>query len=451
MKYTILYIPLIALFGLGCSDFLELKPDQKMAVPHTLEHADLLLNDYTTLNTNYPSLGEVSADDYYLNDADWNGLTQEDERSTYTWSSQIITMTTQWQNPYKAVYLSNQVLEILGKVDRIVDETKYSKLWGGAHFCRAFAFHQVVSTFTLPYNSATAKNEMGIPLRLDPALDYKSVRSTLEESYQQVIADYKVAIRHLPDREPLNGRPSKAAAYAGLARVYLDMQDYEKAYRYADSSLQINSVLLDYHNHNPSASYPFARFNDEVLFPAISLLARGIGYSYGRIVPQLYNSYDMHDLRKALYFTENTDNEVTYGFKGSYDNSNGFSFVGLTTSEVYLIKAETAIRIGKVNEALSSINTLLKNRIDADYFTPITESDPEALLRLILDERRKELLFRGRRWSDLKRLNQDERFKKTLTRTLDGKIYTLEPNSLKYAHLLPDMVITESGMPQNKR
>ena len=117
----------------------------------------------------------------------------------------------------------------------------------------------------------------------------------------------------------------------------------------------------------------------------------------------------------------------------------------------YLIRAESAARAGEVNQALSDINMLLKNRIDPNYFTPVVENDPDKLLRIILAERRKELIFRGQRWSDLKRLNQDERFKKTLVRVIDGEEYRLEPNSLKYAHLIPDLVISESGMTQNKR
>ncbi|WP_410528150.1 hypothetical protein [Sphingobacterium sp. IITKGP-BTPF85] len=61
------------------------------------------------------------------------------------------------------------------------------------------------------------------------------------------------------------------------------------------------------------------------------------------------------------------------------------------------------------------------------------------------------MVFRGRRWSDLRRLNLDDRFKKTLKRSIDGQNYILEPNSLKYAHLIPDLVISESGIIQNKR
>ncbi|MDH5826298.1 RagB/SusD family nutrient uptake outer membrane protein [Sphingobacterium faecium] len=439
------------LINSSCSDFLNLKPDQKMAVPKSLEHCELLLNDYTAMNTSYPTLGEVANDDYFLNASDWSALAEYEDQQTYIWAVDMIILNNQWQNPYKVVYLSNQVLEVLSKLDPSQDVQKYSKVSGAAHFFRAFAFHQVATTFTLPYRESSAAQEMGIPLRLSPDMDYKSVRATQKESYMQIISDYKLAISHLPKTEILKGRPHKAAAYAGLARVYLDMQDYKQAYAFADSCLQLQKELLNYKDLNQTASYPINRFNKEVLFPAIGMYTPMLSHYQARIDTTLFNEFGEHDYRKKVYFQPNVNDGDNYGFKGSYDNSDAQPFVGLTTSEVYLIRAESAVRTGKVVQALVDINRLLKNRIDVDYFTPITETDPEKLLLFILKERRKELIFRGQRWSDLKRLNQDDRFKKTLVRVIDGKEYRLEPNSLKYSHLIPDLVISESGIPQNKR
>jgi hypothetical protein len=69
----------------------------------------------------------------------------------------------------------------------------------------------------------------------------------------------------------------------------------------------------------------------------------------------------------------------------------------------------------------------------------------------ILTERRKELIFRGLRWPDLRRLNKDGAGV-SVTRKLDGQTYTLTPNSLKYTWLIPQQVIDfNPGMPQNPR
>ncbi|MEN5435969.1 MULTISPECIES: RagB/SusD family nutrient uptake outer membrane protein [Sphingobacterium] len=451
MKFTVLYILLVLFLGTSCSGFLDLKPEQKMAVPKTLEHCELLLNDYSAMNTGYPTLGEIAADDYYLNTSDWKSLSNFDEQQTYNWSLEFMTLNTHWQNPYKTVYLSNQILSILAQLDQNYDKVKYGKILGAAHFFRAFAFHQAASVFTMPYQAETAETEMGIPLRLKPELDYKSTRSSLAETYTQIVSDYKQAIRYLPEVETLKGRPGKAAAYAGLARVYLDMQAYDKAYANADSCLRLRPELLNYKDLKASASLPITKFNVEVIFPATSIFSSPLGQSFARIDPDLFKSYGEHDYRKGVYFKPNTSEAGTYAYKGSYDNSTTTPFIGLTTSEVYLIRAEAAVRTNKIGQALGDLNILLKNRINPTFFTEIAETDPNELLRIVLQERRKELVFRGRRWSDLRRLNLDDRFKKTLKRSIDGQNYTLEPNSLKYAHLIPDLVISESGIIQNKR
>ena len=76
----------------------------------------------------------------------------------------------------------------------------------------------------------------------------------------------------------------------------------------------------------------------------------------------------------------------------------------------------------------------------------------DAALTLILDERRKELAFRsGLRWSDLKRLNQDSRYAKTLSRKIGGQSYTLAPGDKRYAFLIPVSVVQMDGVAQNSR
>ena len=69
---------------------------------------------------------------------------------------------------------------------------------------------------------------------------------------------------------------------------------------------------------------------------------------------------------------------------------------------------------------------------------------------LIAKERRKELLFRGLRWADLKRYNRDGAHI-TLTRTVANKVYTLPPNDPRYAIAIPEDIIKMTDMPQNPR
>jgi len=442
----------VTLLLLGsCTEFLDKKPDIKLAVPKTLADVDLLLNDYSTLNGNYPTFGEIGTDDYYLTRQRWDGVSNYEQRMAYIWADEPYADIVQWQRPYKVVYIANQAIDILGKSERSGADEAYRRGWGAAHFYRAFAFHQLVGIYSPAYNASTAGQELGIPLRLDPAVDQRSIRPSLADTYKQIIADFKTATANLPVVEGVKGRPHKAAAYSALARVYLDMGDFDQAYRYADSSLMLRPELLDFNNLSVSANFPIPRLNVEVLFPALGTAASPMGATVALIDTLLYDSYSNDDLRKKAFFKPNSNPLNSHYFKGSYDQSNTL-FFGLTTSEVYLIKAEAASRIGRLDEAKEAINTLLRSRWDKDVvYTPVSGSDGERLLRIILDERRKELVFRGRRWSDLKRLNLDPRFQLTLMRNMGEGTYTLPPNDLRYAYRISETVLELSGIQQNRR
>jgi len=431
----------------SCNNYLDLKPDAKMVIPGTLEDCELLLNDYSTMNTKYPSYGEVAADNYYLTSSSWKAISDIDERNVYIWSDEPIVSPNQWQGPYKAIYQANQVLSVLAALqDRSSDRWKVCN--ASAHFFRAFAMQQLMHVFTPPYDKETATKVLGLPIKLSPDLDDRSVRASLEETCTPIMKDYVIAVGGLPTHAQNNGLPNRAAAYAALARLYLGMQDYERAFHYADSSLVLQPALLDYNTLNPNTNLPFSRFNVEVLFPAMSSSSYALGQSYALVDTTLYTSYATNDLRRSLFFRQMANGMV---FKGSYDNSLSGIFVGLTTAEMYLTRAEAASRIGRLGMGTDDLNAFKAVRYKAGSIVPFQSTNAAAVLNEVLQERRKELIFRGLRWADLKRLNQEAGFAQTLTRTIDGKSYVLKPGSKKYAILIPQVAIQESGMKQNSR
>jgi len=58
-------------------------------------------------------------------------------------------------------------------------------------------------------------------------------------------------------------------------------------------------------------------------------------------------------------------------------------------------------------EAMFELNALLSKRWTTGTFTNLEATDPAQALNIILLERRKELLFRGLRWIDIKRFNKE--------------------------------------------
>lgn len=441
---------IICLSFLSCRKYLDVKPDKALVIPVSLQDCNAILSNYPVMNAQDPIDGEANADNYYLNDASYNSLFAQEDKNIYTWAPLGQHQLANWSSTYKIVYYSNVVLETLEKIKPSTNEQiNWNTLKGAALFFRAKAFFQLAQIYAKPYNSDT-KNDLGIPLRLSPDINIKTERSTLAGTYDRIIQDLKESSLLLPKKSVNKSQPNKCAAYSMLARVYLSMEDYTVAITAAEKSLNLYSKLINYNDLDLNAFIPFNIFNDEVIFHSNTSGNSPLIYTFNaKVDKDLYDSYDENDLRKTAFFSPNGDN--TYSFKGDYGGDNNNQFTGLAVDEMYLTRAECYARSGNKDAALTDLNTLMISRWRRDAFTPFTAQDAESALKLILKERRKELVFRHQRWTDLRRLNKDQRFAKIIKRTLNGQIYELPPNDLRYTILIPQVIINETEIQQNER
>lgn len=318
-------------------------------------------------------------------------------------------------------------------------------------FFRAYSWMQLLNVFTIGYDAAEAKSVLGLVLRLTPDIDYVESRSSLEDSYQQIKRDLQEAVLLLPEKIVIKTRPTKVAALATLARLGLMMGDYVIAEKNAKEALDIYAVLIDYNTLSKTASAPFVRFNNEVIFHAVTFTNACINPTIAKIDSNLIKSYKKDDLRKTLYFKSN--NNGTYAFKGRYDGAvNASTFCGIATDELYLTLSEALVRNNKVADAIGNLNKLLRTRYVKDTYLDFNSADRKSVLKEVLDERNKSLIMRNLRWMDMKRLNHDITFQQTFRRIIENDIYSIEANDLRYAFLIPKKVIEyNSTMQQNQR
>ncbi|MDR2284858.1 MAG: RagB/SusD family nutrient uptake outer membrane protein, partial [Sphingobacterium sp.] len=202
-----------------------------------------------------------------------------------------------------------------------------------------------------------------------------------------------------------------------------------------------------------NATLPFKILNEETIFHAVSLGLASLNPSRAIIDNGLYSSYQVNDYRKKLFFNKRTDD--SYSFKGSYTGFNvQNTFVGLTVPELYLTLAECYARLGKLTESQEALNKLLTKRYKSNFVLPSFGSK-EVLLDYVLLERRKEMLLRGVRWSDLRRLNQEPRYARVLERLevvgSDTVKHVLSIGDKRYTYLIPREVIEFTEIPQNPR
>lgn len=428
-------------------DFLEKKPDKALLIPKSLKDFQSLLDNESVMNL-VPALGVISADEFYLTDALYTSLSGL-ERNAYLWNKEIYDAGSQlndWNIPFQQVFYANAVLDGLAEAGR---ESELPGQWdvmrGSSLFFRAHAFYQLAQLFAAPY-SVTTSGEKGIPLRLTADVTLNVSRSSLKETYDRIITDLETAVSLLPEKPDYKTRPSKAAGHALLARVFLSMKDYDKALLHAESGLSKYSTLIDYNNLNMSLNKTIPGTNEEIIF-----YSSVMSYSYAsRAVVSVadYNNYHNNDLRKTAYFLKNASGD--WNFRGTYTGNLMF-FGGLAVDELYLIKAECLARKGNASTALLALNTLLEKRWKKGTFQALTAQTADEALALILVERKKELLFRGTRWTDLRRLNSESRFAVALSRTINNQQAVLPPNDKRYILPIPDVEVQLSGIEQNER
>lgn len=452
----ILFIITVIWFS-SCEKYLSERHTSSVSNISSLKDMQMLMDNLSLINRgSYCALVETATDDFFLGKGGFDRLT-DFEKALYLWQDKPL-YTTQylqahWRNAFHVIAISNTILDELPNVKEN-DGLSRQTIEGTALFHRAFTYLGLVHAYCNAYDPVSANTDLGLPMRMDSDINMPSKRSSLEETYILIEKDIIKAIELLPETSEFPTRPNKVAAYALMSRLMLTMENYDKALVFANLALSKHNTLLDYNELNPSLAATIPSFNKETIFYAFATGANMlISTRESYVDTVLYASYDEDDLRKEIFFK--SENNGYYSFKGSYIGSSGGAafFIGLTVSELYLIQAEVLARLNRIEESLQSLNRLLEHRFKKDHFVPKVIHNAEEMLALVLEERRKELIFRGTRWADLKRLNKDSRFAKTLYRKVPGynETYTLPPNDLRYVFLIPETVIEMTGMQQNPR
>lgn len=435
----------------GCrKEWLEEKVDKKQVIPKTVADFQAMLDDYGALNK-FPPLNDYAIDGFYLTDNGFNAIPANDihlrnayartDIEPYIYATRLSSL---YSLPYSRILNMNIILD---QVEKSTDQDKIglSSVKAQALFHRARFYFNLSQSFIPPYNSATAKSDLGLALRLSTDLTAPSARSTVQQTYDQIISDLESAKDALPNEPFFLTRPSKPAVLGLLAKVYLSMGNYQTAFNYADEYLQNKSDLLDYTTLSKSAN--FIGVNKEVVFLEFANVISNF-----LVEQSFFDIYSIDDLRKEIFF-QSSSAGIT--FKGTYGNARADVFTGIATDEMYLIRAEGYARAGDTASAMKDLNDLLRTRWEKNpdgstkYVDQSATSVDDALDKILL-ERRKQLILRNTRWTDLRRLNREDRLKVILTRTINGQMYSLEPDSYKYTFPIPYEIIQKAGLPQNE-
>ncbi|PSL46544.1 SusD-like starch-binding protein associating with outer membrane [Chitinophaga niastensis] len=371
-----------------------------------------------------------------------------------------------WKNYYQLILGTNVALQYLDNSKGSTTEKEIYK--GEAYTLRAFYHFMLVNLYAKPYNdvSSTPDKSPGIPIRLSADLSEKMLsRNTVKEVYDQITKDLDSAMYFLDKTKPdqLSYRISHIAAHFLASRVYLYMEQWDKAIAQADYVLMYHPQLMNLNNWggygDPVEKPIIGPKNVETIWhygTTLETSPTGTGTAYD-VSHDLANCFEESDLRNIIFFSIIPDfakpfNACDYGqMKFNIDLFQGKPALGCSwrSAEVYLNRAEAYIQkyrlkgdASAAQEALKSLNQLRANRIDKSSFTPWTIQPADSLLTMCRTERRRELFAEGgHRWFDLRRYGMPA-IKHVFAGTMNtSSVYELPARDPQYVLPIPNEVL----------
>ena len=451
---------LLTMTTVGCDNYIDITPKGAVTVDSAQQYYELIA---TPMRAYYPSSFILLSDDQWVKESEilgYESISADGINFTFNEKADrtILPDNNLYENIYSFILRSNLVID---NVDKGQGSQKLKTLAKAeARTFRAFDHFLAVNTFAKAYNPETAASDGGVCIMDHYDLEATPVKSTVAEVYNFIINELEQAVPLLEEKPVNIYHPNRAFGYALLAKVYLFHRDWAKAQEAAEQSLKLNSQLADYNLINDAggtARYKnFAKDGNPEVLSYHWMSGWGSGeqvclYHYGMISPELKSLFEANDLRYSL-FLRDTGTSITSWFDSgsgaaiwtpAITNLDRFTYmsVGLRTAEVYLIMAETLARQNNLTEAANYVSQLRDKRIkggNGHVDAPATQVE---MVKMIIDERRKELLFGFNRFFDLKRLNIEPEYQKTITRVFPvqniseahpQQTYTLKPDSRLY-------------------
>ncbi|MGY0035354.1 RagB/SusD family nutrient uptake outer membrane protein [Pedobacter sp. NJ-S-72] len=310
-----------------------------------------------------------------------------------------------YQKIYRTINSANSVIAGLPAVtDPLLNQAEKNKILGEAYFIRALGYFDL------------ARGWGGVQLQLKPTVDINGIRgvkrSTLVQTYDQVLADLVQAEQLLPeDDSNTRNRAQKSTAKALRARLNLYRENWADAVTYAsqvignpkftlvnnfksfftapflstESVFELTFSANDQNNYW-SLWYPSALGGSYQLKPSASLISKindpAIGGSRISLIGGTGNS-----IYGALYNTAGANIDPSYLIR---------------ISELYLIRAEAKAHLNDLDGALADLNIIRKRA----GVSPVTSGTQTDILQAIADENSVEFAFEAHRWFDLVRTKQ---------------------------------------------
>jgi starch-binding outer membrane protein, SusD/RagB family len=456
IKFTINILLLLLVVGLGsCKKYLDVLPKGKK-IPTTLADFEALIRDeYTNhrapvtqavllLNDRWESQSNLNyyplwkANYYWDESANRISLNTTDESAYYT--------------AYAAISTFNLLLQYAPTATDATDADK-ATLIAQAKLGRAMHYFILVNYYADTYEASNAASKLSVPLIESADIDAPHKQVTIQEMYDYMISNVTEAIPNLPDKGATVVHGTKGAAYAFLARVYLQMSNYDQALSYANLALAANSNLFNYVAFYNSYKTQIDQPNNYPSLPS----PRGYNFVENYIMMHGEKVYSRREdylrVDRAARF-ETGDAHLLSRWKSRLVGAETYFYAittgyfnegGITTSEVYLIKAECLARKNDLAGAMDALNAVRVKRILPANYVALTAGSTKEAIDFIRRTKENETVFNIIAFADVRRFNKDPLYAKTFTKTENGATLSLKPDSHMWTMPIPLGAVKNPG------
>ena len=485
--YKIILGTLLGLCATGCSKYLEEKSQDEVKPSTVAELQQLLMGEVYPAGSAEPSFHaylDMMTDDVSSNfNADkYAPPVYKRYQPIFTWrddmfelmeAAQATEALNTYENYYHRIMGCNVVLDMIDGVRG--DQAARENVRAQALAMRSYFYFMLVNLYGQPYNAAGVdiNTALGVELILSSTVsDAYPVRVSVARIYEQVEADL---LKALPLIEQYGKNNSKYRAtdvfvYNLLSRMYLYMEKWELAQKYASLGLASNASLLrladiskPYYDNASPATNVYSSNSPEVIwfgyasaseYKGMKLIPNGVPVF--QVSPDLQSKYEYNansstnrgDLRLRFYHAWEYEDQccwtipfVLTGGKNGSKQTSSEPTKGMRVAELYLNRAESNIQLYLKNNddalrtaALEDLNFLRSYRYDTRtvQYAPVNFSGT-ALLSFYRDERRRELSFEDHRWFDLRRYGMPEIRHKLQTTAGQAPVeYVLQKGDKRY-------------------
>lgn len=482
---------IISIGAVSCDSYLDIEPKGRTLLVSTQDYLGLLEEIYPSYDHSF-SLNVCNEASWYKTE-ELKNYTIPLRSAAFLWDESFdraaITINDNLYNScYNRITNYNIIISNIHKAEG-PDEDKALAM-AQAKIMRAYNYFFLINTFAKPYVADKADATDGIIVRekMFESIEEKGVQQSVGYTYRFIQKDIEDAIDNLPHVAINSFRPDKTFGYALKAKVHLFKLEIDECIKACEMALdeakegmhELWDMNTEYNRYAPSLmrSYGTDRAVDDPMYMGVNdrietIWKNGVThpmdasdyliYQFGvtdndpfpmyltsEVIDLFEPGADLRELYCLRY--RRTHETAPEGHREFASMGIKWNPSGMRFSEVYLMLAECHARKGSpadIAKAMDYLNQLRSKRIINSLFHPLSAADSKEALRMVREERKRELFFTYNGFFDLRRFSTE--FNETLTKEFDGETYTLTPSSSLLTFPFPMKALQTSDLKQNSK